>query len=683
MLRHYRDAGNFAVWFQELQGGWKSMNPSQSERLLTYLKNTPLLEGYCLSIYPYGNSAIQDKINRHLCGTRGIENLCHKICLPAINVAIEDAMTSRQPLFFRCPLGLFSFAIPLSGDSCLVSSGMRENLFDLYFHGSEQFESLKEKQNVHPYEILEQLEKLPVSNEKKVRETMTKVERLITSFATGERLHTPESSNNLDSTLMNVAAEIDGAENFKKASAVFGEMLGILLDAPLIALVIKDEESNCCLIETCWGTFSGPSYLFSKNLPFRDKRYLPVPLNTEEVRDLFPGTGMSKALCLPLFEQEELFGMAVLFEVSLSSNDLAVVENLSARLAVKLKRNIGNREANRQKRDVRLLEMIRTLALTESQDDLLRLIMEMSAELVDASNGSLMLIDKSAKLLHVKSSLGINAVLAKSFSTKIGEGIAGKVAASGSPILITDIEQDLQLGRKNRIRFGTKSCLSLPLRLKGTIIGVLNLADKKSNAPFTHADQDILSTFIDQAIIILERTTTLKKAILNTITDPLTGLYNLRFIRKRLNEELSRSIRYNLQLSLIIVSLDNNNTCNDARARALAGGVMKEIARILNGSLRDIDLVGRFGDAEFCIILPSTPKKEADLVAERIQRTLKKELITGNGAQNLDFITTSIGIASFPDDGASPGDIINASRAALSQAENEGGNKICSSNARS
>jgi len=309
--------------------------------------------------------------------------------------------------------------------------------------------------------------------------------------------------------------------------------------------------------------------------------------------------------------------------------------------------------------------------------------MEMSAELVEASNGSLMLMEKSGKTLRIKSSLGINPVLAKSFSTKVGEGIAGKVAASGSPILITDIEQDLHLGRRNRIRFGTKSCISLPLRLKGSIIGVLNLADKKSNAPFTHVDQEILSTFIDQAIIILERTTTLKNAILNTITDPLTGLYNLRFIRKRLNEELSRSIRYNLQLSLILVSLDTTNTVNDARGRAFGSGVIKDIARILNGSLRDIDLVGRFGEAEFCVILPSTPKKEAELVAERIQRTLKKELIVGNGAKNLDFMTISIGIASFPDDGASPSDIINASRAALSQAESEGGNKICSSDSRS
>ena len=655
------------------------MNSMQSERLLAYLKNTPLLENYCLYIYPSSKAVAPDKINRHLCGTKGIAHLCHKICLPALSVAIEDALTNNKTVFFRCPLGLYSFAVPVSADSCLVCSGMRENLFDLYFYGSEQFEFLKEKQNVHPYEILEQLEKLPVSTEKKVRETMSNVERLIASFTSGEKTQAVDSNTNMQSTFINVAAEIKGGESLNKAKALFGETLGILLDIPQVVIVLKDEESDCYLIESCWGTFTGPSYLTSKNLPFQGKKYLPAILTEDKVKEFFPGAGMTKAICLPLSDNNDLFGMAVLFNVSLNAHDLSLVEILTGKLVEKLRKNIINRKSHRQQRDVRVLEMIRTLALTESQDDLMRLIMEMAAELVEASNGSLMLIDKCGKMLHSTAALGINPVLARSLSTRIGEGIAGRVAATGDPILITDIEQEQHLGRENRIRFGTKSCICLPLRIKGSIIGVLNLADKKNNAPFMAADQDILSTFIDQATIILERTTTLKKAIMNTISDPLTGLYNLRFIRKRLNEELSRSIRYNLQLSLIIVSLDNFATYHEAGGRPFANRVMKETARVLNASLRDIDLVGRFSDAEFCIILPSTPLKEAEFVAGRIKRAVERELTENNGSPNLGAMTNSIGIASFPENGASSSDIINAARAALAQAEAEGGNKICSS----
>jgi diguanylate cyclase (GGDEF)-like protein len=653
----------------------KIMNPSQTERLLSYLKNTPLLESYCLSIYPSDKISVPDKINRHLCGSQGIQHLCHKICLPSIHEQIETATSTRQPVFFRCPLGLFSFAIPLPDNQCLVCSGMRENLFDLYFYGSEQFESLKEKQNIHPYEILEQLEQLPVSTEKKVKETMSKVERLISTYFSGEKTSKEDSSANLDKILSDVSAEIESVDNFKKASSIFGESLGILLDSPLILIATRDEESNCCLIEACWGTFRGSSYLHSKKLPTGENVTQAITLTDDEVRELFPDVEMNRVLCIPIPGKEDILGMVFIFEVCLTPQDTTLIENLTGKLGDKLKSSIRDREANLQMRDVRLLEMIRTLALTESQDDLMRLIMEMSAELVQASNGSLMMMDKSGKNLRITAALGMSQILAKSFTTKIGEGIAGKVAASGIPLLVKDIEHDLNLGRRNRVRFGTKSCISLPLRLKGNVIGVLNLADKKNNVPFTRADQEILTTFIDQAIIILERTTTLKKAILNTITDPLTGLYNLRFIRKRLNEELSRSIRYNLRLSMIILSISPKADRNIPQVRATAGPVLKEIARVLSSSLRDIDLVGRFGESEFCVILPSTPPKEAMLVAERIQRNVRKEL--GNIKQIQDTYSTSIGIASFPDDGASPGDIINAARTALSRAEGENENKIC------
>jgi diguanylate cyclase (GGDEF)-like protein len=191
-----------------------------------------------------------------------------------------------------------------------------------------------------------------------------------------------------------------------------------------------------------------------------------------------------------------------------------------------------------------------------------------------------------------------------------------------------------------------------------------------------------LANFIDQATVILVRSTTLRTAKQNTVTDPLTGLYNPSFVKKRLNEELSRSIRYNLPLTLILASLDNfADSQKSGVDRADMDRHVKEMARILNASLRDIDLVGRFGEKEFCVILPSTPMKESVHVAERIKRSINKELTYGSDSQNQEFMTTSVGIASFPENGASSKDMINSARAALSRAEAEGGNKICCSTA--
>jgi diguanylate cyclase (GGDEF)-like protein len=649
-------------------GNRQALTSQQSEQLISYLKNTPLLEDFSLSIH----SSALGKVNRHLCGTKGIPHLCSKICLPSVREAVDEALTSRKSVFFRCPLGLMSFAIPISSDSSLVCGGVRESLFDLYFYGSEQFEDLKHRENIEPFELLEQLEKLPVSTEEGVRETMLKAEGLIAAFASGEgRPQAADAGSQLQSAFGDIAAAIRSAESFDRATALFSETLAILFDVPAISLVRRDEENACWLIKTCWGAFSGPSSVTGQTLPFQENNYVPAILTGDEVRALFPGADAARAVCLPLADRTELFGMIVLFDTSFNGQDLAIAELLAGKLVEKLKETIMDPETQRQQRVARLLEMIRTLVLTESQDDLLRLIMEMSAELVGATNGSLMIVDKKNKVLRVASALGMHHLVARSLSASMGEGIAGRVALSGAPLLIRDIEQEPQVGRRNRNRFATKSCISLPLHFKGKTIGVLNLADKKNNAPFSTTDLDILTSFTEQATIILERAATLKKARLNTITDPLTSLYNMRFIKKRLKEEVSRSLRHNLHVTLMIVMPAAFPPYLETHGRAHGNQFIKKMARILDGSIRDIDLVGRASEAEFFVILPATPARESLVVAERIECRLKEELGSGHDAP----LATSIGIASFPEYGTSP-DLIDAARSALSQAVAAGGSKI-------
>ncbi len=651
------------------------MNSQQSERLLAYLKSSPLLAGYSLSINRSGQDATPDECHRQLCGAEGIPHLCLEICTPALSVAIENALKNRKSIFFRCPFGLFSFVIPVSADSCLACGGMRENLFDLYFHDSEQFAFLKGKRKIHPYEILEQLEKHPVTTEKEARETMFKAERLIASFMSTEKTQQAESADGLQSAMTKVAEAIGMADSFESAASLFSETLGIMFDVPAIAFALKDEESGGCLVESSWGAFSGPSHLLSNALPFPDEKFQPVILTGEELKSLFPKGSMTSAICLPLVADNRLFGMAMLCDISLTDHDLRLAELLADKLVKKLRQSITDRVTKSRARNIMMMEMIRTLALTETQEELLRLITEMAADLVEATSGSLMLLDREGKILRVASALGINPALAQNLFTRMGEGIAGRAAASGYPLLIRDIEQELGPARQNRIRFVTKSCISLPLLFKGEIIGVLNLADKKNSAPFISADQEILSTFLDQATIILERNTILTKAKQSMITDPLTGLYNSRFIKKRLNEEVSRSIRYNLPFTMILTDLDINIAGNDARSRTDTNRRIKETAQVLNSSLRDIDLIGRIGKKEFCIILPSTTMKESLHVADRIKRTVAKEL-NNNGNQNRGNIAIRIGVASFPENGASCGDMIDAARSALSRVEAEGTDRI-------
>jgi len=653
------------------------MIPQQSERLTAYLKNLPLLDGYSLSIHTAGREETPQDGNECLCGATGMAPLCNELCLPSLMDFIEQTSKSGKPVLFRCSLGLYSFIIPFQADSCLICGGVRENLFNLYFNESGLFELTHENQKIHPHEILEQLEKLPVTTEKKVRETMLEVESLIHSFGSEGRKQPIESDAQLIHAIRNVAEAIGKEESFDKAIALFSETLAILFDIPAIALYLKEAESGCFQLETCWGGFSGPSRLPRETLPFHNDMYFPTILAADEVRELFPEAGMNGAICLPLADNDDFLGMAVLFDVSLTAHNIHLVELLADNLAGKLKEKSADNETKRKHRHIRLLEMFRTLALTEDQEDLLGLMMNMAAELAGAANGSLMLTDDSGQVLRIAASLGIHTALSRNLYTRMNEGIAGSVAVSGSPLLVRDIEREQRLGRKNRSRFVTKSCISLPLRFKGRTIGVLNLADKTNNAPFTSDDQKDISTFIDQATIILARTLRLGKAKRNSAIDTLTGLYNPVFLKRRLSEELSRSSRHKLPLTLVIVRLDNLSAGKSNADRAHADWLVKDMARIISASLRDIDLVGRFGDSDFCILLPSTPMMESIHAVERINLSLNNELNGSEYRMQPEVISASVGIASFPENGMSADDIISAARDALLQAEAEGGSKIC------
>jgi diguanylate cyclase (GGDEF)-like protein len=156
----------------------------------------------------------------------------------------------------------------------------------------------------------------------------------------------------------------------------------------------------------------------------------------------------------------------------------------------------------------------------------------------------------------------------------------------------------------------------------------------------------------------------------------MTGLYNHRFLRTRLEEELNRSTRNGLNLSVIFIDLDFFKVYNDISGHLAGDAALKKVAEILKVSVRDMDVVVRYGGEEFCIVLPDTSKKEAVHVAERIRQEIEKERFPNE--ENLPFgrLTASFGIASFPEDGHTFTTLIHSADLALYKAKAEGRNRV-------
>lgn len=128
-------------------------------------------------------------------------------------------------------------------------------------------------------------------------------------------------------------------------------------------------------------------------------------------------------------------------------------------------------------------------------------------------------------------------------------------------------------------------------------------------------------------------------------TDALTGLYNRRYLIEKLEEEVARYQRNRKPFSLIIADIDDFKSINDSYGHECGDYILKQIAKILTVSVRDIDSIGRWGGEEFLILLPETPVNGAQILAERIKNNLHNNVIVYNGT--LISATLTFGIAMF------------------------------------
>ncbi len=133
-----------------------------------------------------------------------------------------------------------------------------------------------------------------------------------------------------------------------------------------------------------------------------------------------------------------------------------------------------------------------------------------------------------------------------------------------------------------------------------------------------------------------------------SITDELTGLYNRKYLHHRLEAEMSRAKRYGTPLSCLLLDIDFFKTVNDMYGYDWGDVLLKKIAQMLEALIRKEDILTRYGDEEFILILPNTSEDNAFIFAERFRRDIEKmEFIPANEEERHP-ITISGGISSYP-----------------------------------
>ena len=165
----------------------------------------------------------------------------------------------------------------------------------------------------------------------------------------------------------------------------------------------------------------------------------------------------------------------------------------------------------------------------------------------------------------------------------------------------------------------------------------------------------------------------------DSINDPLMGIYNRRYLERRLKEEINRSRRYNFSLSLLMLDLDHFKQVNDTYGHQVVEIVLKKLAQVILGLARETDFVARYGGEEIVIVLPNTPISAAALMAERCRNQIQKKLIISSdesGGKTIDGITVSIGVSSRLDENSDMHMLIEHAKMALNKAKERGRNQV-------
>lgn len=316
-----------------------------------------------------------------------------------------------------------------------------------------------------------------------------------------------------------------------------------------------------------------------------------------------------------------------------------------------------------------------TLTATLDLDRILEVILDTAMVTTNAEAGLVMLVDVAdADQLRQRAGegrLGIDGPVA----IRLGEGIIGSIAAAGVPAhgRIVDgrfgdwhrspAEPDAQTivavpfsGRHMPVEPehpGARRSLSedesgtaVDTEDRG-VLGVLVLYNRVATLDFEEGDVETLKTFAGQAAVAVENVLLHRQAQRLSLTDPLTGLWNYRFMQTSLRREAERSRRYHRPSAVLAIDLDRFKTVNDNYGHPVGDQVLVELARRITGQIREVDLAFRHGGEEFTVLLPETEAAGGAAVAERLVRAVADRPFKVNDAEGgLELrVTVSVGIA--------------------------------------
>jgi len=308
-------------------------------------------------------------------------------------------------------------------------------------------------------------------------------------------------------------------------------------------------------------------------------------------------------------------------------------------------------------------------------DDLLDRVLKKVLQVSNFEAGGIYLFDRQSNELVLKSHFGIpQRFVDRIERARATEGFTTRIALSGKPLFVPDVNLNERLLRTGIRIAGIQSFATLPIMAKEQILGIMAVASREPRQ-FTHSTVHLLGTICSQIALAIDNAQLYERALHLAYTDGLTGLHNRRYLLEQMEREFARAKRNGSSLSMIMMDLDGLKMINDRLGHNEGDRVLQELGRLIKGNTRASDVAARWGGDEFVVLAPDTASRPARRIAERIRA--KAEQCKPISSEEATPITVSVGVATYPEHAANLTELIKHADEAMYNAKGLGKNQVC------
>ena len=325
-------------------------------------------------------------------------------------------------------------------------------------------------------------------------------------------------------------------------------------------------------------------------------------------------------------------------------------------------------ELQRRNQEIILLnEMSHLLQACQSTEEAYRIIADMSNQLFPSTAGALYIPNTARKLVSAVASWGELSLAEQMFAPD--DCLALR---SGQTHPLSEDQAEPRCFHLSEPLPAVSYCL--PVQVQGEIVGILHVQSRHKE-DLDEAKRQLAYTVVEQTTLALSNLKLREALREQSIRDPLTGLYNRRYMEEALKQQLSRVMRQLHPLGIIMIDIDHFKNFNDTYGHAAGDALLRELGQFLQSHIRGEDIACRYGGEEFTLMMPDISLEVAQKRAEHLRQEAK-QLRVQDAGQFHEGITLSLGVAIYPQHGRTLDIVLRSADAALYRAKQEGRDRV-------